>query len=128
MTFWINSLVFDKESDEIFDADDFEGVGEDELRLGEAVFCEVSEILSVLHRVASSPNEIEANIAIEILEKESTERTDTVSSFTQQLNLVISDCYQAVSKIKNNNLKILALEKDCIEQNTRNLQALEKTC
>ena len=33
----MDSLVFDEERDEIFDADDFEGVGEDELRLGEAV-------------------------------------------------------------------------------------------
>ena len=36
----LDSLVFDEERDEIFDANDFEGVGEDELRLGEAVCCE----------------------------------------------------------------------------------------
>ena len=33
----LDSLVFDEERDEIFDTDDIEGVGEDELRLGEAV-------------------------------------------------------------------------------------------
>ena len=36
----LDSLVFNEEWDEMFDTDDFEGVGEDKLRLGEAVCCD----------------------------------------------------------------------------------------
>ena len=49
----LDSLVFDEERDEIFDTDDFEGVGEDELRHGEAVCCEENKNYRASFRISA---------------------------------------------------------------------------
>ena len=85
----------------------------------EAEMIEVKEVLSVLERLSLSCEEAESRLASEILSKLDSDSDsdgaavdDNLKNFVKELNDVVRNCYKSADKVKNQQLKMVSLEKE----------------
>ncbi|XP_078380318.1 uncharacterized protein LOC144663293 [Oculina patagonica] len=84
---------------------------------------EVREIISVLRRLAESPEACEAKLASQVLSRADSDSSTTGSTvkallneFAKEVNEIVASCYTAVASIKNKQVRMVKLEREFLRQ------------